>query len=416
VSICVDLRPGLPTFHLRFICVLSVSICGLSYPCPSVAYSLTTSSTSAAIKATRIASGVYRYPERVDPRASALVVALSATVAINAAPDVCVARERTIGSASLHWIPAPDEDLDEVEQWCRGVGPPLYVPTPSQVADLPPAIEDLVILTWNAHLSEGRLADVVQALRSGQLTEGQPVDHFVLLVQELFRRDPDIPSFGEGIRGAHAIRARDESAPDVNDYARALGLSMLYVPSMRNGAKFFEDRGNAIVSTEPLSGALAVELPFARQRRVAVGASIDVVHDGRRSTVRVLNTHLEPLSSPKSLWFLRDPRRRQMTALLSLITASRFEDDVAWVATVFGGDFNTVQNGAEEPTYRAARRWSSGFVQEDRRVTHLLGRIDYLFFRVTPGLAASTTRVPDKFGSDHHPVLGRFSSTATVAQ
>jgi endonuclease/exonuclease/phosphatase family metal-dependent hydrolase len=352
----------------------------------------------------------------VDPRACALVVALGASVAISAAADVCAARERTIGSASLHWIPAPDEDLDEVEQWCRGVGPPVYLPTPSQAADAPPDIEDLVIVTWNAHLAAGRLGALVKALRSGELTDGQPVDHFVLFVQELFRRGPDVPAYDVGARSAHAIRARDNTAPDVHDYVRQLGLAMLYVPSMRNGAELFEDRGNAIVATEPLSGAFAFELPLERQRRLALGASIDVFHDGRRSTLRIINTHLEPLSSPKSLWILRDPRRRQMTALLSLITASRFEDDVAWVATVLGGDFNTVQNGAEEPTYRAARRWSSGFVQEDRRITHLLGRLDYLFFRVTPGLAASTTRVPGKFGSDHHPVLGRFSSTATVAQ
>ncbi len=364
----------------------------------------------------RIDPRVYRYPEVVDPRAWAIVVALGASVASNAASDGCDARAATIGNAALYWITAPEEDLDKVESWCRGVGPPLYEPAPSVSADSPPAIDDLVVLTWNAHLAEGRLGELLQALRSGQLTDGRPIDHFVLLVQELFRRGPDIPPFGTGIRSAHAIRARDESMPDVNDHARALGLSILYVPSMRNGAQLVEDRGNALLSSEPLSGALAVELPFERQRRVAVGASIDVVHNGRRSTMRVLNTHLEPLSSPKSLWIFHDPRRRQMNALLSLITASRFDDDVAWVATVLGGDFNTVQNGAEEPTYRAARRWSSGFLQEDRRITHLLGRLDYLFFRVTPGLVVSTTRVPDKFGSDHHPVLGRFSSSAPVAQ
>jgi endonuclease/exonuclease/phosphatase family metal-dependent hydrolase len=351
----------------------------------------------------------------VDPRVWTIVVALGASVASNA-PDGCEARARTIGNAALHWIAAPDEDRDAVESWCRGVGPPVYQPAPSLIADSPPAIDDVVIVTWNAHLAEGRLADIVEALHGGRLTDGQPVHHFVLLVQELFRRGREIPSFGTGSRSAHAIRARDARAPDVNDHARTLGLSLLYVPSMRNGAELREDRGNAVLSTEPLSGALAVELPLERQRRVAVGASIDVVHEGRRATLRVLNAHLEPLSSPRSLWFFRDPRRRQMNALLSLINASRFEDDVAWAATVLGGDFNTVQNGAEEPASRAARRWGSGFLQEDRRTTHLLGRLDYLFVRLAPGLGVSTMRVSKKFGSDHHPVLGRFSSLSTVAQ
>jgi endonuclease/exonuclease/phosphatase family metal-dependent hydrolase len=352
----------------------------------------------------------------VDPRVWAIVAALGASVVMNASSDGCAARASTIGSASLHWPTATDDDGDELEKWCRGVGAPVYAQTPSRAADSPPAIEDLVVLTWNAHLAEGRLTDLVTALRSGELTDGRPVDHFVLLVQELFRRGPDIPEHGAGTRSAHAIRARDERAPDVYDYVRELGLAMLYVPSMRNGANLFEDRGNAIIATEPLSGAFAFELPLERQRRVAVGASLDVFHAGQRSTLRVVNTHLEPLSSPKSLWIFRDPRRRQMGALLSLITASRFEDDVAWVATVLGGDFNTVQNGAHEPTYRKARRWSSGFVREDRRTTHLLGRLDYLFFQTVPGVGASTMRVSEKYGSDHHPLLGRFSSTLGVAQ
>jgi hypothetical protein len=308
--------------------------------------------------------------------------------------------------ATIHWIRGPQQDIDKLNEWCRGVGTPLYRPEPARTSPEPPALDDLTIVTWNAHLAEGRLEALVSDLRSGALTNGRPVDHFVLLVQELFRRD-EVPAFGAGARAARAIRARDEDAPDARAYAARLGLSMLYVPSMRNGAAIEEDRGNAILSTERLSQPVGFELPFERQRRVAVAAAIDVMHNGRRSTLRVVDVHLEPLSSPQSLWFFRNPRRRQMAALLDLMAASRFEDDVAWVGTVVGGDFNTVRNGDAEGVYREARAWSSGFAQEDRRATHLLGRLDYLFFRLPPGLEAGTRRVDDRFGSDHRPVMGQ---------
>jgi endonuclease/exonuclease/phosphatase family metal-dependent hydrolase len=322
----------------------------------------------------------------------------------------CNARVDRVGYASVHWISAWDDDVDTRDRWCRGVGPPFYIPTPAVAHDSPPQVEDLVIVTWNAHLSEGRLDDLVTSLREGALTHGQPVRHFVLLVQELLRRDADMPAFGIAARAARAIRAReDDDAADVHTYAQRLGLSMLYVPSMRNGAELFEDRGNAILSTEPLSQALAFELPFERQRRVAVGAAIDVMHARLRSTLRVIDVHLEPLSSPQSLWVFRNPRRRQVAAVLGLFSASRFEDDVSWVGTVLGGDFNTVKKGADESAYRSARAWSTGLVEEDRRTTHFLGRLDYLFFRLAPGVVAGTTRVDEKFGSDHHPVLGRFT-------
>jgi hypothetical protein len=284
---------------------------------------------------------------------------------------------------------------------------PLYQPAPVSSHE-PPTLHDLAVVTWNAHLGEGRLETLIAALRRGAFTEGAPVSHFVLLLQELFRRD-EVPAFGTDARSARAIRARDDDALDARDYAQRLGLSMLYVPSMRNGSDLREDRGNAIFSTEPLSQPVAFELPLERQRRVAVAAAVDVMHEGRRSALRIVNMHLEPLSAPQSLWVFRNPRQRQMAALLHLLRASRFEDDVAWVGTIVGGDLNTVKNGADESVYRHARAWSSGFVREDRRATHLLGRLDYLFFRLAPGLEAATRRIDERFGSDHHPVLGRVT-------
>ena len=310
----------------------------------------------------------------------------------------------------MTWYAGPADDRADLDRWRRAVGPPLLVAAPrSAAAAPPPRLDELVVVTWNAHLAEGDLHGLIAALRGGQLTAGRPVSHFVLLLQELHRRGADVPAFAPDARSAHAIVARDPEAPDAGDYARTLGLSLLYVPSMRNGPLVAEDRGNAIVSTEPLGEAAALELPFERQRRVAVGATVRVTADGAVRRLTVLNAHLEPLSSPASLWIFRNPRRRQAAALVEFLRAARAEGDPRSAGTVLGGDFNTIQGGAEEDAYVQARTWSHSLVTEDRRATHYMGRIDYLFFRLAPGWTASTTRVDDRFGSDHHPVLGRFA-------
>jgi endonuclease/exonuclease/phosphatase family metal-dependent hydrolase len=342
------------------------------------------------------------------PLALALVITLGLAVALDG-DESCAARVERVGAASLHWIEGPEDDREVLHQWCRGVGPPFYVPQPHATTASPPALEDLVVVTWNAHLAEGRLEELVAALARGTLT-GAPVRHFVLLVQELYRRGLEVPPLGPGVRSAHAIRGADDDLPDARAYAATLGLSMLYVPSMRNGAQLFEDRGNAIVSSEPLANALALELPFERQRRVALGASVQVMRDGIASTLRVVNVHLEPLSARRTLWVFRNPRTRQVGAILDMLSASRFEDDVAWAGTVLGGDLNTVKAGIDERAYRAARAWGHSTCVEDRRATHRLGRLDYLFYRLPEGWSGSAMRATDKFGSDHHPVLGRFTS------
>ena len=76
---------------------------------------------------------------------------------------------------------------------------------------------------------------------------------------------------------------------------------------------------------------------------------------------------------------------------------------------VLGGDFNTVLRGDKEDGYRHARAWSRSLRGEDRRRTHKMGRLDYLFFRLNDGWSASTQRLDRRFGSDHYPVIGTFA-------
>ncbi len=318
----------------------------------------------------------------------------------------CAARAPEVAGTRMAWHAAEAGEMTELSRWCRAVGSPVYVSQPVGLSSpAPPALDELVTLSWNAHLAEGELSTLVNDLRAGRLTGGRPVQHFVLLVQELYRRGPDVPTFSPADRTAFAIVPRDPDAPDAEDYARELGLSFLYVPSMRNGAQMPEDRGSAIISTEPLLDPIALELPLARQRRVAVGAAVHVRFGSDVARLELLNAHLEPLSSPKSLWIFRNPRTEQMRAILDLLAKPRYSSADG---VVLGGDMNTVRAGAGEDAYEHARAWSRSLRAEDRRDTHFMGRLDYLFFRLEDGWSGTTTRLDDRFGSDHYPVLGRF--------
>lgn len=301
-----------------------------------------------------------------------------------------------------------EADARELSRWCRAVGAPVFVAAPATPIAEAPSLDELVLVSWNAHLAEGELRDLIEKLRSGALTNGRPVSHFVLLVQELYRRGDDVPAFDARDRSAFAIRPRDPDAFDIDDHASALGLSMLYVPSMRNGPELREDRGNAIISTEPLLDPFALELPLARQRRVALGAAVQVRTSDGPKRLELIDVHLEPLSSPKTLWVFKNPRARQVRALLDVLDTPRYAGD-AVAGVVLGGDFNTVRSGAREDAYQLARAWSHSLASEDARNTHMMGRLDYLFFRLGSGRTASTRRLDERFGSDHYPVLGTIA-------
>lgn len=330
--------------------------------------------------------------------------ALERPVAVTStASTACASRE---ADARVSWHAAEPSDAVELARWCRAVGAPVFVNVTGPAAPAP--LDEFVTLSWNAHLAEGQLSHLINDLRSGALTGGRPVRHFALLVQELYRRGDGVPAFDADDRSAFAIVPRDPEAADIDDYARDLGLSVFYAPSMRNGAELREDRGNAIISTEPLIDPVAIELPLARQRRVALSAGVMVSTPAGVRRLELVDAHLEPLSSPRTLWVFKNPRGRQVKALLDWLDTPRFDSD-AVAGIVLGGDFNTVKRGDREEGVQHARNWSKGLRKEDRRKTHMMGRLDYLFFRLDDGWTAQTRRLDERFGSDHYPVIGVFS-------
>jgi endonuclease/exonuclease/phosphatase family metal-dependent hydrolase len=306
----------------------------------------------------------------------------------------------------LRWTaPRDPGQLAALDDWCQAVGPALVAAAPElpgrRSFEKPAGQSDLVVVSWNVHVGAGDVVGLVEQLRRGQFTDGQPVDRFVLLLQEVYRMGDAVPAVADARGSARAIQPDAARRTDIVSVADALDLSLYYVPSMRNGATTSEDRGNAILSTEPLSDLEAIELPFERQRRVAVQATITLAdQDGRPLPLRLTNAHLENVGWRWRLGILSPVSRlAQAEALMD-----RVPDEGP---AVLAGDLNTWL-GTLEPAYR---RFAASFDRQrhvDGRPTFGgILRLDHLFVRLPDGWDATTVRL-DRFGSDHHPLLARL--------
>jgi endonuclease/exonuclease/phosphatase family metal-dependent hydrolase len=293
--------------------------------------------------------------------------------------------------------------------WRRNVGGPVSLDLARQdESQRAAASTGLAVLSWNVWMGRGRLLEVAGRLRSGDL--GLPADLApVLLVQEAFRQDDSVPERSNGF-AARELVTRLRPRQDVVEVARRLEWNLRYVPSMRNGAER-SDRGNAILTPLPLGEGDGVELPFALQRRVAVGATATV--GGR--PLRLVSVHLDPRGPVGYKWLGAAARGAQMAHLLAGLEDS---------TVILGADLNLGRG-------RAERAWrllvEHGFEHGVPAVTpawrhtyHSLPRlvIDYLLVRNRAGAARSAVvrrvdedprdRGPNVFGSDHHPLLARI--------
>ena len=203
------------------------------------------------------------------------------------APTCAAATETTVKWQQL----SAANERHSLDRWCAGVGPSVVRQHPYASATLTPPF---AVVSWNTHVGAGDLDVFIADLRAGRLTRSS-VNGFVLLLQEAYRSGDAVPDtrsvlWASAIFGAGPRSSRVEATR----LAERLGLSALYVPSMRNGPPGVtaEDRGNAILSTAQLHDISALELPLERQRRVAVAATIMAQSSGTSSIpIRVLSTH-----------------------------------------------------------------------------------------------------------------------------
>jgi hypothetical protein len=206
----------------------------------------------------------------------------------------------------------------------------------------------IAIVSWNVHVGGGDLSAVIDGLESGTLT-GEPAPHYVLLLQEAYRAGGDVPPGppGVGVPRRIAPKVAGRVREDIVTIARRRGLALYYAPSMRNGRNVpFEDRGNAILSTVALEDPAAVELPFTRQRRVALGARIGGrAPDGRPWSLRLATVHLDALAGASRLWvFAHRWRARQAQTVIGVLDRDE--------PSVVGGDLNTWLLGRWESAAR----------------------------------------------------------------
>jgi endonuclease/exonuclease/phosphatase family metal-dependent hydrolase len=329
----------------------------------------------------------------------------------------------------VRWV-VPDNAVqqDVLAGWCAAVGPAVYhtiepllgapasasggstaVATPALDADALPVVDSLLVVTWNAHVGGGALDAFVRDLRAGRLTAGDSVEHFVLLLQEVFRGSDAVPPLAAGMLYPGLIEEIPPAGErtDIEDWvARHPDLALFYAPSMRNGEATMggarEDRGSAIVATLPLLAPTAYEMPVQRQRRVVPVALVAArLSDGAEWRMQVASVHLE--NNPAGA---KNPERARYEQIEWLLDALPDEDNA-----VLGGDMNTWMRGPGEIViWRTRERYPdtpftlpSGPTYERARVVRMY--LDYLFFRVPDGGTSGYRRIPTSYGSDHYPLL-----------
>jgi endonuclease/exonuclease/phosphatase family metal-dependent hydrolase len=247
---------------------------------------------------------------------------------------------------------------------------------------------------------------------------GVPVRHFVLLLQEARRTGSAVPDpLAADARTARRLGERDAGPlADIVATAERLGLRLFYVPSMRNGGRddAAEDRGNAILTTLPLTDLTAIELPLLAQRRVAVAATIPLLDaSNERRALRVSSVHLDyGASRTRPLAPFGPGRALQAAALANALDAPG--------NVIVGGDFNTwmpdrmegglarmvaafpdLPGGRTAPTH-----YTAGLVPQ---------RLDHLFLRAADVAGTAPVRIDDRYGSDHFPVIVWVRLTAPAA-
>src|SRR5436190_14843706 len=295
---------------------------------------------------------------------------------------------------TIAWFaPLITGDDASLRHWRKSVGPPVL---PRASIEVNPH-DALSIVSWNTAVGE---ADIVGFVRANV----DPHRPLVMLLQEVYRSGAVVPSqldrdsaFAGRLGGDGGGRDHRE----IEDVGRVLGLQVYYVPSMRNGgARSNEDRGNAILSNLSLTDLQAIELPFERQRRVAIAATVEGhTSSGKPWRLRLVSAHLDNMGTAKRAWIGSEyGRARQARGLTTLLRGEQ--------PTILAGDFNTWFGYSDQAYVETAREFPETRVTDRRPTFHGLLRLDHVFYRLPRDWHLDVRRADSRFGSDHFPLVG----------
>lgn len=311
----------------------------------------------------------------------------------------------------MSWV-TPDDvaNRSRLDRVCAAVGPILFKSRGAKdVAGDRPELEDIAFVSWNVHVGAADVGRLVGDLQAGRVTGRKPAE-IVLMLQEAVRTE-NVPArvpLGASVARRIGSAGQPGDRGGIEEIARDLGMSVFYVPSMRNGAVSSRyaatDRGNAILSTLPLSLPKAIELPGERQRRVAIMAGVAVKIGEHDTDLRIGVAHLDTMGRRRTLWLFgaANLRAEQTDSLVSALPTHG--------PIILGADLNSWL-GTSEPAPKTLARLFPDTPVGERTETFLGGLVlDYMFFRPPVGWRAHFDRVPSKYGSDHYPLVGWLES------
>lgn len=321
------------------------------------------------------------------------------------------ARE-TPDTTVLRWYRATDErDVQLSSRWCETVGPPVVVPRPATSFPAWERGSGLDVVTWNVHINGGDVSGFLQdelgldcSAAPPRIDPGRPP--FVLLLQEVWRHSDALPYVERSRSIPWTIDVEHERADeaDIVEVAERCGLALVYVPSARNGpdtgSRPGEDKGNAILSSLPLTTPIAIDLPLEGGRKVALAATVRSP-GGQR--VRVVTVHLDVASTLiRALASGNQTRARQVKGLIEALDEAERDGPLTQVAVV-GGDFNAW--AGNETTLKLMGRAFPQSPAWDGLGTRGAFPPDHIFFGRASFRAFTVEgyrKIDDLHGSDHN--------------
>jgi endonuclease/exonuclease/phosphatase family metal-dependent hydrolase len=294
----------------------------------------------------------------------------------------------------------------ELRHWHGNVGEAVAV---DLAGPLVRGVKGIDVLSWNVAIGAARLEDVVTKLQAGWFDgEVRRINRpLVILVQEAFRADDSVPE--RALTKHTGGKSPRQRRYDIVEAAHALGMSLRYAPSMRNGVHR-SDRGNAILSTVSVAHARAFPLPHARQRRVAVAVELQGL-----PWLTLVTAHLDTRGRIQG----KSGRMVQASELARHLDSEWGTDQTI----VVGADLNSYF-GARERMFAGFQRAGFQRLALERRPRHtfhargLRMLLDHVLVRnAEQSIAAVKVLRLDEseddrgrfiFGSDHHPLLARL--------